>query len=87
MEYYSAIKKNEIMPFAATCVSGSVVSDSATPQTVAHQAFMSMGFSRKGSHSLLQGIFPTWGSNPGLLHCRQILYHLSHQGTYINGTE
>ena len=34
-----------------------------------------------GSHSLLQGIFPTRGSNPGLLHCRQILYHLSHQGS------
>ena len=30
--------------------------------------------------SLLQGIFPAQGSNPGLLHCRQILYHLSHQG-------
>ena len=34
-----------------------------------------------GCHSLLQGIFPTQGSNPGLLHCRQILYHLSHQGS------
>ena len=34
-----------------------------------------------GSHPLLQGIFPTQGSNPGLLHCRQILYHLSHQGS------
>ena len=33
-----------------------------------------------GSHSLLQGIFPTQGSNPGLPHGRQILYHLSHQG-------
>ena len=33
-----------------------------------------------GSHSLLQGIFPTQGSNPGLLHCRQILYQLSHGG-------
>ena len=32
-----------------------------------------------GCHSLLQGIFLTQGSNPGLLHCRQILYHLSHQ--------
>ena len=29
---------------------------------------------------LLQGIFPTKGPNPGLLHCRQILYCLSHQG-------
>ena len=34
-----------------------------------------------GSCSLLQGIFPTQGSNPGLPHCRQILYHLSHQGS------
>ena len=34
-----------------------------------------------GCHFLLQGIFPTQGSNPGLLHCRQTLYHLSHQGS------
>ena len=34
-----------------------------------------------GSCSLLQGIFPTQGSNPGLLHCRQILYQLNHQGS------
>ena len=32
-----------------------------------------------GSLSLLQGIFPTQGSNPGLLHCRRILYQLSYQ--------
>ena len=31
----------------------------------------------EGSRSLLQGILPTQGSNPGLLHCRQVLYHLS----------
>ena len=31
-----------------------------------------------GRHSLLQGIFPTQGLNPGFLHCRWILYHLSH---------
>ena len=30
-------------------------------------------------HALLQGIFPTQGLKPRLLHCRQILYHLSHQ--------
>ena len=34
-----------------------------------------------GSLSLLQRIFPTQGSNPGLPLCRQILYHLSHQGS------
>ena len=33
---------------------------------------------RVGCHALLQGIFPTQGLNPGLLHCRQVLYHLCH---------
>ena len=33
-----------------------------------------------GCHALLQGIFPTQGSNPGLMHFRQILYQLSYQG-------
>ena len=45
----------------------------------------SMGFSWQecgvGCLALLQGIFPTQGSNPGLPHCRWILYHLSHQGS------
>ena len=45
----------------------------------------SMEFSRPeywsvGSLSFLQVIFPTQGSNPGLLHCRWILYQLSYQG-------
>ena len=34
-----------------------------------------------GCHCLLQRIFPTQGSNPGLPHCRQSLYHLIHQGS------
>ena len=55
-----------------------------TPWTVACQAPLSMEFSRQeywsGLHALLQGIFPTQGSNPGFPHCRWILYHLSHQG-------
>ena len=33
-----------------------------------------------GCHALLQGIFPTQGSNSGLPHCGHTLYHLSHQG-------
>ena len=52
---------------------------------VACQAPQSMGSPGKntgvGSHSLLQEIFLTQGSNSGLLHCRQFLYHLSHQGS------
>ena len=39
------------------------------------------------SHSLLQGISPTQGSNPGLPHCRQILYQLSHKGSPITGKQ
>ena len=35
----------------------------------------------EGSLSLLQGIFPSQGSNPGLPHCRRILYQLSYQGS------
>ena len=34
-----------------------------------------------GCHFLLQEIFPTQGLNPGLPHCRQTLYRLSHQGS------
>ena len=34
-----------------------------------------------GCHAFLQGIFPTQGPNPGLPHGRQLLYHLSHQGS------
>ena len=34
-----------------------------------------------GARDLLQGIFPTQGSNPDLRHCRRILYSLSHQGS------
>ena len=44
-----------------------------------------MRFSRQeywsGCHSFLQEIFPTQGLNLGLLHCRQTLYRLSHQGS------
>ena len=55
----------------------------ATPGTVAYHAPPPWGFPGKstgvGCHFLLQGIFPTQGLNPGLLHCSQMLYCLSHQ--------
>ena len=38
-----------------------------------------------GCHAFLQEIFPTQKSNPGLPHCRQILYHLSYQGSPAGG--
>jgi len=59
----------------------------ATPWTVACQAPSSMEFSRRGYwsglHFLLQGIFPTQGSNLCLPHCRQPLYHLRNQRSPI----
>ena len=59
-----------------------------TPWTVAYQSPLSMGFSRKeywsvGRHFLLQEIFLNQGLNPGLPHCRQTIYRLSHQGSLI----
>ena len=55
--------------------------------TVAYQAPPSMGFPGNntgvGCHFLLQEIFPTQGLNLVLLHCRQMLYHLSYQGSLV----
>ena len=59
--------------------SHSVVSDSLQPHGL-YSPWNSPGQTTGvDSHSLLQGIFPTQGSNPYLPHCRQILYWLSHQ--------
>ena len=58
-----------------------------TPWIVACQAPLIMGLPRQeywsGCHFLLQGVFPTHGSNLGLLHCRQILSRMSHQGSLV----
>ena len=55
------------------------------PGTVEHQAPWNSPEKNTGvgCHSCLQGIFPTQGSNSDFLHCRQILYLLSHQGSPI----
>ena len=59
----------------------SVVSNSLQPYGL-HSSWNSPGQNTGvGSLSLLQGIFPTQGLNPGLLNFRQILYQLSHQGS------
>ena len=61
------------------CVEHSVVSDSLQPHGL-YSPWNSLALKTGvGSLSLLQGIFPTQGSNPGLPHCRQILYQLSHK--------
>ena len=61
--------------------SRSVVSDASWPHGL-YSPWNSPGQNTGvGSHSLLQGIFPTQGSNSGLPHLNQILYQLSHQGS------
>ena len=61
--------------------SHSVMSDSLRPHRL-YSPWDSPGQNTGvGSLSLLQGIFPTQGSNPSLPHCRQILYQLSYKGS------
>ena len=70
--------------------SHSVPSNSLRPHGLQPTRLLCPGdFPGKGTgvccHFLLQGIFPTQGSNPGFPHCRQMLYHLSHQGRKEGG--
>ena len=59
----------------------SVVSSSLQPHGLYSSGYSPGQNTGMGSLSLLQGIFPTQGSNPGLPHCRRILYQLSYQGS------
>ena len=54
--------------------------DCSLPGTSVHGDFPGRN-TKVVCHALLQGILPTQRSNPGLPHCQQILYHLSHQGS------
>ena len=67
--------------FMCRVLSRSVVSDSLWPHGL-YSPWNSLGqYTGVGSLSLPQEIFPTQGSNPGLPHCRRILYQLSYQGS------
>ena len=74
--------------YTCVCVSRSVVSNSLQPHGLQpSRVLCPRAFPGKntgvGYHYLLQGIFPTQESNPGLLPCRLIPYHLSSQGSPI----
>ena len=66
-------------------ISCSVMSDSLQPHVTPTRFLCPWNSPGKntgvGGHSLLQGIFLVQGLNPGLLHCRQIIYCLNHQGS------
>ena len=79
--------KNQLSPYdSAAAVSWSVVSHSLQPHRLQPTRLLCPRGSpgknaRAGSPLLLQGSFLIQGSNLSLLHCRQILYHLSHRGS------
>ena len=72
-----AIKK-KILPFLEVTQSCPTL---CNPMDYTVHGILQARINGVGSHSLLQGIFPTQGSNPGLLYCRRILYQLSHKGS------
>ena len=75
---YSLLSNSDTTKWSESC---SVVSDSLQLLGL-YSPWNSLGQNtRMGRLSLLKGIFPTQGSNPGLLNCRQILYQLSHKGS------
>ena len=75
------LKVMEADNILVSCESRSVVSDSLRPHGL-YSPWNSPGQNTgEGSLSLLQRLFPTQGLNPGLPHCRQILYQLSHKGS------
>ena len=69
-----------IWQYESESESYSVVSDSLRPHWLCSPWNSTVQDTGVGSLSLLQGIFPTQGSNPGLPPCRRILYQLSHKG-------
>ena len=83
--FFSEKQIGKLIYTMCVCVSCLVVSDSLLPHGLKPARLLCpWDFPGKDTgmccHFLLQGIFPVQGSNPGLLHCRQMLYCLSHQG-------
>ena len=84
LQVYSLLLSHQGIP--QHIVSRSVMSDSLQPHGLKPARLLCpWNFPGKntgvGGASLLQGIFPTQGWNPGRLHCRRTLHHLSHQGS------
>ena len=81
LHYSLLCSRKLVSKFNMKSKSHSVVSNSLPPHGLYSPKNSPGQNTRVGSLSLLQGIFTTQGSNPGLPHCRLILYQLSHQGS------
>ena len=80
-KYAVHLKKRDIVYLVIVVQSFSCIRPFATPWTIAHKAPLSNELLRQEYWSGLP--FPSPGDlpKPDLLHCRQVLYHLSHQGS------
>ena len=76
---FQKAEKEEILPQLTLTLCDPM--DCSLPDFTIHGIFPGRS-AGVGCHFLLQGIFPTQGLNPGLPHCRQMCYHLSHQGSH-----
>ena len=84
--FFTTVPPGKPLCYAALCLVIQSCPTLCSPMDCSPPGFSVHGDSpgnnaRVGCHALLQGIFPIQGSNPGLPHCRQILYCLSHQGS------
>ena len=80
-QWRNNFRKNEETEWSCSVMSDSLWSHSLYPTRLLHPWNFPGKSTGVGCHFLLQGIFLAWGTNPGIPHCRQMLYHLSHQGS------
>ena len=85
-EWSELLEVKDLVQWLAGSESRSVGSDSLQPHGLYSPWNSPSQNTGVGSLSRLQGIFPTQESNPGLPHCRQILYQLSHEGSPKSST-
>ena len=81
MENRAVVVKDWKWKWSCSVVSDSLRSHGPWPARLLHPWDSPGKSTGVGCHFLLQGIFPTHGLNLGLPDCRQMLYHLSHQGS------
>ena len=77
------MSESEVTQSCPTCCNHM---DCSLPGSSVHGIFQAIVLEWMDCHFLLQGTFLTQGSNPGLPHCRQTLYRLSHQGSSYGKT-
>ena len=74
------LKQSSVCEVAQSCPTLCDPVDCSLPGSSVHGIFPGKN-TGMDCHFLLQEIFPTQGLKPGLPHCRETLYHLSHQGS------